>query len=507
MSRVAKIAIPGMILLALVAWTRSHKGGPAKPNNSALAGTGLRPAPVVRATPAQLGSITETIFVNGNVEALTRVTLSPKIAGKVALVTVREGDPVRKGQVVVQFDPVEWESAVRQAEAGVETARTRLDQAQTALRLEEERVRSNIAQAEETLRSAQARLTMVRTGARAQERMVARNAVSTAEANLKRAEAELHNAQLDYQRIRNLYQQGAIPQSQLDSAEARLRTAEANVNAAQAQLDSARQNLSLIEEGARREEIETAEANVAQAQDGLRLAKEGWRQVEMRRQDVVTARASLRQAQSQLLNAQKQLSYTTITSPINGFVSKRFVEVGQTAVMGSPLLEIVDLNNLYFAASVPEEDFARLKVGMPVEVTLDALPGKTFNGKVSRLYPSGDPQSRTFIARIDLHNIGGLIRPGMFARGRIQVGRRNQVVLIPKEALEVGGHPLPIGGGASSRPGTVFVVEKGIARKRSVKVGVVGPEKAEIQAGLRPGELVITLGQGIADGDKVNVAH
>lgn len=507
MNRIIKFLLPIAILLALVAWTRSHKGGLTKPTNNTPAGAGLRSTPVVQASPAQLGSITETILVNGNVEALTKVTLSPKITGKVALVTVREGDPVKKGQVVVQFDPVEWESAVRQAEAGVETARTRLDQARTALRLEEERVRSNIAQAEETLRSAQARLTMVRTGARAQERMVARNAVSTAEANLKRAEAELHNAQLDYQRIRNLYQQGAVPQSQLDSAEARLRVAEANVNSAKAQLDSARQNLSLIEEGARREEIETAEANVAQAKEGLRLAKEGWRQVEMRRQDVMTAQDYLRQAQSQLLNARKQLSYTLIISPINGFVSKRFVEVGQTAMMGSPLLEIVDLNNLYFAATVPEEDFTRLKVGMPVEVTLDALPGRIFNGKVSRLYPSGDPQSRTFIARIDLRNTAGLIRPGMFARGQIQVGRRNQVVLIPKEALEVGGYALPIGGGTSPRPGTVFVVKQGFARKRPVKVGVVGPKKAEILAGLQPGELVITLGQGITDGDKVNVAH
>jgi len=131
-------------------------------------------------------------------------------------------------------------------------------------------------------------------------------------------------------------------------------------------------------------------------------------------------------------------------------------------------------------------------------VKVDAYPTRSFRGTVARVFPTGSASSRTFSVRVDVPNSGNLLKPGMFARGKVIVERRRGVV-IPKDALV-----------AANSEGTtfhVFVVKNGgQAEQRPVKIGITTDTTAEILSGVRPGDSVIVAGQdGLKNGAPVQI--
>jgi len=157
-------------------------------------------------------------------------------------------------------------------------------------------------------------------------------------------------------------------------------------------------------------------------------------------------------------------------------------------------LRIVNLNAIFFEARVSETEVRYVRVGQPVTVTVDAYPGKTFRGVVSRIYPVGSEGSRDFIVRVDMRNEGGLLKPQMFARGEILVDVHRNVVLIPKDALLT-----------QDGKRVVFVVKEGVARRIVVQTGYINGTNAEVR-GVPAGAQVVVQGQeNLRDGDKVRV--
>jgi RND family efflux transporter MFP subunit len=289
--------------------------------------------------------------------------------------------------------------------------------------------------------------------------------------------------------MKSMYDQGAITPRQWDAAQTQYRLA-------QAQYDSAQQQLSLIEAGAREEEIEAAEKAVIQAEEALRMAISNRSQKSLREEDVKSAQAGVAQAKAALAYARQQLANASIRTPIAGTVSMRNVEPGQMANPGIPLVEVVALNTTYFEAAVSEIDIDRIKVAQPVQVEVDALPGRKFRGVVQKLFPTADPKSRQFLVRITIPNPGGELRPGMFARGRIEVARHNGVVVIPKDALMTNGT------GQS-----VYVVRDSIAKLAPVTTRFESAEEVEV-SGVSAGNELVVVGQDkLSDGVKVHVAH
>ena len=208
------------------------------------------------------------------------------------------------------------------------------------------------------------------------------------------------------------------------------------------------------------------------------------------------ARNALERAQKDLALTDEQLTKTIVRAPFNCTVLARPVSVGQ-AVSGSggfnsgtEVLTIADLNNMVINAQVNQADVPRLKVGEVVEVTVEAVPGLKANGTVERISPQATIKNniKGYPARILLKNVDPRVRPGMTANVKIPVASADNVVAVPLAAVftEKGGED-----GQMER--FVFIKQGEDFEKRNVKVGVSDYFYAEIQSGLKEGEIVSTV--------------
>ena len=386
----------------------------------------------VAVAPAMLETMVERVVVTGTIRARRQADVGAQLSARVLEVKVREGDSVAQGQVLVALERGETESQARQARAGVEAAAARLEATRRHLEIMEQ-------------------------GARPEELAIARSTLAQADSALRTAAADLD-------RLKGLFQRGAVSQQQLDGAQMAHDTALTN-------RDSANQSLALLQKGPRPEEIEAA------------------------RKEVEAAAAGLEQAKAARAEAEDRLGYTLLRSPLTGVVYERHVDAGNIVMPGVALLRVADLSSLYYEAAVPERAASSVQEGQPVEISLQGNADHTLVGRVERVVPVADPASRDFLVRIGLPEAGGLSRPGMFARAAIVVRERTNVIAVPKDALV-------------ERDGkrSVFVVVSGKAQQRPVEVGLTERTRAEIRRGLSPGESVVVVGaQGLKDGDPVQV--
>jgi len=381
-----------------------------------------------------VATMADHVTVTGTIRAHREADITAQTNARVLEVTVREGDAVRQGQALIKLDPTQAESTVRQARAGKDAAAARLA-------------------------AARSRLQILEQGAREEEKAIARS-------RLEQAEAALRTAQADLERLRGLFDQGAVSKQQLDAAQMGYDTARTN-------RDSARQTLDLTEKGARPEEIDAA------------------------RKDVQAGAASLAQAEAALAGASEMLSYTVIRSPFNGVVYQRSVNPGEvvSTMGGPPLLRLADLSSVYYEATVPERAALKVKAGQRVDVVIQGNGDRAVDGEVERLVPIADPMSRDFLVRISIVDGTTSTKPGMFARGAIIVQEKTDVVVIPKAAIvEKEGKPV------------VFVVKDDTAQSRAVVVGLTDRTRAEIVGGVDAWEKVVIAGaEGLRDGSPVQI--
>src|SRR5262249_12790913 len=152
------------------------------------------------------------------------------------------------------------------------------------------------------------------------------------------------------------------------------------------------------------------------------------------------------------------------------------------------------LDSIYFDAQLSETQYAEVRIGMPVNVSVDALPGRTFRGTVTKIYPVASSTARSFTVRISLFNERNALRPQMFARGKIVLATHPRAILVPRDAvLDLNG-----------TSGRAFVAAQNIAQERPVKIGFSDLQRIEITSGVNAGEQVITVGQAqLQNGDKI----
>jgi multidrug efflux pump subunit AcrA (membrane-fusion protein) len=186
------------------------------------------------------------------------------------------------------------------------------------------------------------------------------------------------------------------------------------------------------------------------------------------------------------------------TSTIDGVVKSVLTEVGATVSPAAPLFQVVDVQSVEVAVSVPEKRLGRLAEGLPAEIAVLAYPGRVFHGAVSRLSPTLDPASRTLEARIRVDNPGQALKPGMFAEVRLLLRQEQRIVRVPLAAL------VDRNGGK-----VAFVVEEGgRAREVAVRTAFVQDDTAAVESGINAGERVVVVGQqNLNDGDEVAVVE
>lgn len=500
------------------------------------------------------GDVEIKVVETGAIEPLKKVEVKSKVAGRLARLYVDEGDRVVSGQVLAEIDPTEINSQVAQIQAQVDGARARLAQALTNVKYQKEQTDSAIRQAEEAVASAEARLRSAEAQARTQPDIVASD-VQQAEANLESARKTLEllrstthpqqivqarvsvdealaahaQAKRNLERQRSLLAKGFASQQAVDAAVAEeaatasrlaqaqkrlellaeqhkmeLEDAEARVRQAQAALDRARTGERLL--STREEDVRAARAALEQARAQLLSAKSGRKQDRMREDDVAQARSAVQQVENQLREVLVRQHDTRLVATMSGVVTKRYVEQGElitsgvsTFSSGTPVLQIADLSRMLIKASINEVDVHKVRVGLPVEVTIDGAKGILFRGHVRKVSPAalgsetpsplqrGEGAVIRFAVEIEIDRPDPVLRPGMSARSTIVVQRRRNVLRLPAHAVEGDG-----------RNATVQVPVQTTKDGKTV----TRYEKRRIVAGLR-GDTFIEIVSGLKQGDKV----
>jgi len=194
------------------------------------------------------------------------------------------------------------------------------------------------------------------------------------------------------------------------------------------------------------------------------------------------AEASLAQVRAEVAIAAQQLARTGIRAPFAGRVAKRLADPGTMLANGTPLFTFVDDAVLEFRAAVPSGDYGKVKVGAPVEVSVDALGGRAYPGTVARVTPLVEERTRSFEAVVQVPGNHELVG-GLFARAAVRVGKVKAAFVVPPGAL--------VRDGSDPRSAQAFVVENGKAARKTVAVGVEAADAIEVKEGLKAGDVVV----------------
>jgi HlyD family secretion protein len=411
----------------------------------------------VQTAPAARQDLTSVVTASGEVKPLTYTNVLGEGIGKITDIAVKEGDRVKKGDVLLRLESVQPTADVDAQRAGIQSADAGITSAEA-------------------------------------------NDVS-AQADIKSRAADLEHARLDWGRGQELFKEGLIAKQDYDTRKAAFDGAVAALTSAQARAEQAR-------------------AQLGQARSGLTQNK------------------------AMLNRLNDVLRKTTYRAPINGVVTYIAVRVGENVVpgiqnaTGSYLMTISDMSVVTSEVMVDETDIVSVKIGEEAEVTIDALPGKLFKGKVTEVgtqavlrssglastqSTTGNQEAKDFKVVVTLENPPAGLRPGLSSTSKITTAQKRSVMTIPIQALVVrtqkdldeaakrsghdsvtlaAGRPTTDGASAaatSSSAGSknpdvqgLFAVRNGRAIFVPVSTGIIGVTDIEVLDGVRDGDQIIT---------------
>ncbi|HET6436957.1 MAG TPA: HlyD family secretion protein [Anaeromyxobacter sp.] len=285
------------------------------------------------------------------------IPLGPRVPGQVLSVAVAENQAVRRGDLVLQIDPADYQARVAQAEAELSTARAQAEVAEAQEQVVGATATGGLASAEAAVSGS----SMAAANAESQ--------VTAARAAVGRAEADTRRADLDLARARQLAEARVIAQEALDHAESSAQAAHAALAQAEALLGGAQE--------ARR----AAEARVVEARGRLRQSSPVGAQLAAAHAAAELARARVKSAEAALRLSSLQLSYTRVLVPEDGVVSRLGVHEGQIVQGGQPVVELVPART-YVVANFKETQVGDMRPGQRARIRIDAFPGRVFEGKV-----------------------------------------------------------------------------------------------------------------------------
>jgi RND family efflux transporter MFP subunit len=379
--RVASISLP--LFLALLAGC--NKQAPpvqAKQDSGPLA---------VRMTEVRARDINRVVETTGTLFPFEEAVISAEIDGKAEDVKFDLGDVVEKGQVLVRINDEEQRYQVQQSEAQLRQSMERL-----GLKTETEKVKD----VKET-------------------------------PDVRRARADLTEAEQRFKRTRQLVDQNIGAKSELDQASSRYQAALASYDT------TVNQTRNLIQE------VERFRANM-----------------EIQR---------------------KRLRDTTVKAPFRALVKERQVSLGQFVRTNTPLFVLVKTDPIRLRIEIPERMAPWIKVNQMVDVSLEAFEGRKFVGKIWRISPTVDQSKRTFVAEALVDNKAGELKPGSYAKAHLPTSKNERITVVPQRAIYyvLGSNK-------------AFVVKDGVIEARDVKLGDRIDQDVEILEGLNDGEKIAT---------------
>jgi multidrug efflux pump subunit AcrA (membrane-fusion protein) len=300
-------------------------------------------------------------------------------------------------------------------------------------------------------------------------------------------------------------------------------------------LEQAQAELSKLEAGSRKEEIEQTQARVENqkaVQEKLKLNKERMENLHSkgmatleekenaywdyqqglaklsevealhqlavegpRSEDIDATKAQLSIRQAELDRVEDLLKKTRITAPFNGVIVKKHKEVGEWIDEGEALADIINIEKILIHTNISEKDVVAIKLGQLADVSFDAYPNQVFKGTVKEIIPQADTQSRTFPVKIEVDNKNHKLYAGMFARIKLLLGKNSQVLMVPKDAVL-----------KSDSIRYLFIVNDTKARRVEVKVGREKGDLIEVAGTIKLGDqVVVTNNEILNDNMKVKV--
>jgi len=377
------------------------------------------PVVSVQITPVQRAPISQVITVEAVVFPLEQATVAPKISSTIKKFYVQRGARVKKGQLLAELENSDLSAAAEASKGDFEQAEA--NYATT--------VGSSLPQ---QIQKAELDATSARSNFEAQQKV--------------------------YESRKELFQQGALPRRDLDSAEVAFLQARSQNEQAQKQLA-----------------------------DLQRVGKE---------QALKSAQGSRSSAEGRMRGAQALLSYSRITSPIDGVVTDRPLFEGDLAAANQPLLTVMNTSRLIAKAHVPQSEAAVLKVGNPAELKVPELD-EPIKGRVSLVSPALDPGSTTIEVWVEAAKPDPALRPGMSLEVSMTAKTVKDAIVVPTAAV------------FKNAEGADYVLLAGSdekAHQKTVRLGIRNSELTQIAGGINPGDPVVTTGgYAVPDGTKIKI--
>jgi len=351
-------------------------------------------------------------------EAYEEVLLTPRVQEVVTEVLVSVGDSVERGETLIKMDSRSSEISVIQAEASLKSAKANLQQALNGPRKEE---------------------------------------LARLQAQVTQAESELKLRKENYERQKQLFEEGYLSQEEIDQANNQL-------IAAQSGYQSALKNLEITEAGATEEEIDQLEAQVTQAE-------------------------------AQLESARLRMSYTEIAAPIKGIVTEINAQRGQL-LSGGTVAIVSNLDRIKLTAYISEKNVNNLIIGEAVKINFTALE-REFSGEINNISPRAATNRRSFPVEIIVDNNDNIIKAGMTAQVSMPIDRAEDSIILPQNSIleDVNGY-------------YTFVAVNGKAERRNIQIKLENEDLVAVSSGLKAGEKVVTLGkENLSDGSSINVVN
>jgi RND family efflux transporter MFP subunit len=324
---------------------------------------------------------------------------------------------------------------------------------QLLVEVEPTEMENALDQARAALATSQAGLQVARTNLES-----ARASLLNQQANLIKAQAVLANDQRQADRLAELFSKGLVAAQDRDNARTIFESSQAALKAQEAQVQAARAQIDTSDS-----QVKLAEAQVEQQRSAIRMA-------------------------------QMRVDDTRITAPFSGYISQKNLDVGAavsnqaaaTSNASVAILTLQDINPVKVQLEVPEREVARVKVGNPVRLTVDAYPDGRFQGSVARIVHALDPRTRTMGLEVEIPNPDLFLKPGMYARVQLVLAVRRGVLLVPLEVLT----------GSETKP-AVLLVRNGKVATQIVQLGTEDGPLVEVVKGLAPDDQVIVQGKDL----------
>ncbi|WP_017655903.1 efflux RND transporter periplasmic adaptor subunit [Fortiea contorta] len=416
--------------------------------------------------PVATKNVTLRITASGKVVPVQSVNISPKNPGVLAQLDVEQGDRVQQGQIIARMDIGDIQAQILQYRANVAQAEAQLQEARAGSRPQE------ISQAKARVAQAEAQLQQARAGNRDQE-------IGQAQAQVNSAKAQVNLTQARVNRYRELTQQGATSQDQLEQYITEDQRAKAG-------LAEAEKRLSLLQSGSRSEEIDQREAAVTEARAALVLLQNGTRPEEIARRQ-----AAVKSAQAQVKAAMVRLENTIIRAPFAGIVTQKYANIGafvtpttsaSTSASATSSSIVAVARGLEVLAQVPEADIGRIKQGQQVEIVADAYPDEVFQGRVRLIAPEAVVEQgvTSFQVRVALDTGTDKLRSGLNVDLTFLGDRLNNALVLPTVAIVT----------ENGKTGVLIPDANQKPQFREVTVGAQIQDQTQVLGGVKAGDRV-----------------